>query len=441
MRTLKEYYRISKRWTTFAQNRSGMKSLVVPAVQDNKTEQEKCHNCDRLVAKRNMTRHLKQDCTAQRRFHCTLCSARYSQNIALRRHMVQRHDVYVPPKYMQPRRIFESAARNSRISLLEFNKTPNLVTDSSDSETPSNDKNMYNKNALPQSFALLPPHRFFARGVARAAAYVSLQILRQGIQMEEHNEETRDRRVRGPSSLQYRSVPIRRPALPLRPVQSQVSPHYIAAAPQEARVRQGGDVRLRHLRLALQAQAQPPQTPEGAPGWAGSALPRRRLAPPQQSVLLRVHHQGRKSISQVGKLQLYQVLLQSEKKVFSHATLPEAPAEDLSMTGLKWASAWQRWSVPSIMWRAGGSLSKSLVSSTAQGNNGQVAPGEGGFNCPACGRVYKLKSSLRNHQKWECGKEPQFQCPHCVYRAKQKMHIARHMERMHKEKLYKQEVV
>ncbi|KAL7295413.1 longitudinals lacking protein, isoforms A/B/D/L-like [Trichogramma pretiosum] len=111
------------------------------------------------------------------------------------------------------------------------------------------------------------------------------------------------------------------------------------------------------------------------------------------------------------------------------------------MTGLKWASAWQRWSVPSIMWRAGGSLSKSLVSSTAQGNNGQVAPGEGGFNCPACGRVYKLKSSLRNHQKWECGKEPQFQCPHCVYRAKQKMHIARHMERMHKEKLYKQEVV
>jgi hypothetical protein len=51
------------------------------------------------------------------------------------------------------------------------------------------------------------------------------------------------------------------------------------------------------------------------------------------------------------------------------------------------------------------------------------------------------KSSLRNHQKWECGKEPQFQCPHCVYRAKQKMHISRHMERMHKEKLFKQELV
>ncbi|XP_076272096.1 longitudinals lacking protein-like [Rhynchophorus ferrugineus] len=57
----------------------------------------------------------------------------------------------------------------------------------------------------------------------------------------------------------------------------------------------------------------------------------------------------------------------------------------------------------------------------------------GGFVCGDCGRTYKLKSSLRNHQKWECGKEPQFQCPYCVYKAKQKMHMARHMERMHRE--------
>ncbi|KAF3427036.1 hypothetical protein E2986_13552 [Frieseomelitta varia] len=83
------------------------------------------------------------------------------------------------------------------------------------------------------------------------------------------------------------------------------------------------------------------------------------------------------------------------------------------------------------MWRSGGGLGKGLGSSSSNPE---------GFNCPACGRVYKLKSSLRNHQKWECGKEPQFQCPHCVYRAKQKMHIARHMERMHKEKIYKQEL-
>lgn len=69
-------------------------------------------------------------------------------------------------------------------------------------------------------------------------------------------------------------------------------------------------------------------------------------------------------------------------------------------------------------------------STTDPGNNS-------GFSCPDCGRMYKLKSSLRNHQKWECGKEPQFRCPYCVYRAKQKMHIGRHMERMHKEKFLK----
>lgn len=78
-------------------------------------------------------------------------------------------------------------------------------------------------------------------------------------------------------------------------------------------------------------------------------------------------------------------------------------------------------------------------SSSGNGNNngGNVTGCVDAFTCPDCGRMYKLKSSLRNHQKWECGKEPQFQCPYCVYRAKQKMHIGRHMERMHKEKFFK----
>lgn len=70
-------------------------------------------------------------------------------------------------------------------------------------------------------------------------------------------------------------------------------------------------------------------------------------------------------------------------------------------------------------------------------NDGKLSDGEvnQGYSCPECGRFYKLKSSLRNHQKWECGKEPQFSCPFCVYKAKQKMHINRHLERMHKEKI------
>lgn len=56
-----------------------------------------------------------------------------------------------------------------------------------------------------------------------------------------------------------------------------------------------------------------------------------------------------------------------------------------------------------------------------------------GHACKKCNRVYKLKSSLRNHQKWECGKAPQFRCDYCSYKAKQKMHMSRHMERMHKD--------
>ncbi|XP_022903218.1 longitudinals lacking protein, isoforms A/B/D/L isoform X10 [Onthophagus taurus] len=55
------------------------------------------------------------------------------------------------------------------------------------------------------------------------------------------------------------------------------------------------------------------------------------------------------------------------------------------------------------------------------------------FQCENCDRRYKLKSSLRNHQKWECGKEPQFECLYCSYKAKQKMHMMRHMERLHKD--------
>lgn len=83
--------------------------------------------------------------------------------------------------------------------------------------------------------------------------------------------------------------------------------------------------------------------------------------------------------------------------------------------------------------------STSNLSGIGSTPNSSLANNGDGFTCPDCGRTYKLKSSLRNHQKWECGKEPQFQCPYCVYRAKQKMHIGRHMERMHKEKFFKVE--
>lgn len=73
--------------------------------------------------------------------------------------------------------------------------------------------------------------------------------------------------------------------------------------------------------------------------------------------------------------------------------------------------------------------------------NVQINRNEPMYECPDCGRIYKLKSSLRNHRKWECGKEPQFECLYCSYKAKQKMHMMRHMERMHKNMEYIQNVM
>jgi uncharacterized C2H2 Zn-finger protein len=35
--------------------------------------------------------------------------------------------------------------------------------------------------------------------------------------------------------------------------------------------------------------------------------------------------------------------------------------------------------------------------------------------------------------RWECGKDPQFQCPYCPQRSKQKMHIIRHVNRRHRD--------
>uniref|UniRef100_A0A182VGK1 C2H2-type domain-containing protein n=1 Tax=Anopheles merus TaxID=30066 RepID=A0A182VGK1_ANOME len=68
--------------------------------------------------------------------------------------------------------------------------------------------------------------------------------------------------------------------------------------------------------------------------------------------------------------------------------------------------------------------------------------GSAGALLTAAGGAMPLVTTLREGPhplKWECGKEPQFQCPYCVYRAKQKMHIGRHMERMHKERYFKME--
>ncbi|KAG8259307.1 hypothetical protein J6590_014776 [Homalodisca vitripennis] len=53
------------------------------------------------------------------------------------------------------------------------------------------------------------------------------------------------------------------------------------------------------------------------------------------------------------------------------------------------------------------------------------------FPCLKCGKVYKHHPSLCKHQRYECGKLPQFACPHCPYKAKQRVSIRKHLVLKH----------
>ena len=53
------------------------------------------------------------------------------------------------------------------------------------------------------------------------------------------------------------------------------------------------------------------------------------------------------------------------------------------------------------------------------------------IRCEACGRSYNYRSSYYCHRKYECGKEPQFQCPYCPHRSKHKKNLNQHIRRRH----------
>lgn len=72
-----------------------------------------------------------------------------------------------------------------------------------------------------------------------------------------------------------------------------------------------------------------------------------------------------------------------------------------------------------------------FILGTSRPNNFTHSKRDQKYGCNVCGRNYKYKQTLVHHQRFECGKEPMFQCPMCPHRAKQKSNLKTHMGLKH----------
>uniref|UniRef100_A0A1B6CXU8 C2H2-type domain-containing protein n=1 Tax=Clastoptera arizonana TaxID=38151 RepID=A0A1B6CXU8_9HEMI len=76
--------------------------------------------------------------------------------------------------------------------------------------------------------------------------------------------------------------------------------------------------------------------------------------------------------------------------------------------------------------------SSSTNSCVSMSNDSITSPSKiSGFCCSNCGLVYKHKGTLKRHQIYECGKEPQYFCSLCPYKGKHKGSLKKHIENKH----------
>lgn len=50
-----------------------------------------------------------------------------------------------------------------------------------------------------------------------------------------------------------------------------------------------------------------------------------------------------------------------------------------------------------------------------------------GHKCEYCGRIYKYRKGMLQHQRLECGQEPQFPCPYCPVKFRYRHQIRNHV--------------
>lgn len=64
---------------------------------------------------------------------------------------------------------------------------------------------------------------------------------------------------------------------------------------------------------------------------------------------------------------------------------------------------------------------------SSQTSTDKLVTPEKKYSCISCGKSYQLASSLYTHEKYQCGKEPQFNCPYCPHKTKLKGNLKAHI--------------
>ncbi|CAG0882466.1 unnamed protein product [Cyprideis torosa] len=54
------------------------------------------------------------------------------------------------------------------------------------------------------------------------------------------------------------------------------------------------------------------------------------------------------------------------------------------------------------------------------------------YQCDKCPKSYRHHTSLHKHRRYECGKEPQFECPICGKKFSQKINMKVHYSSVHR---------